>query len=272
MSRLPEFVIIGAQRSGTTTLFRHLSEHPSIFMPEEKELHYFDRNFNRGVDWYRDRFAGAAPHQRTGEATPRYMSVPKAIDRMASVIPDALLVAILRDPVDRTYSQFWMERIRGRVHGTFEQYLGSQPDPLAASRYVDQLRYVCSRFPRNQLLVLLYEDLRDRPRDTYAQACAFIGVETDYAPASLGRAINRYVEFRSMRVRDWSKRLPKSVHLLSRVVDRLNTNTHASYPPMRSETRAMLAERFSHSNLELAEWLGRDVASWTDAPQRDKRA
>lgn len=267
MASLPDFVIIGAQRSGTTALFRYLSVHPSIYMPEQKELHFFDSGFDSGIDWYCDQFAGARDDQKVGEATPRYMSTAEAIDRMATVIPDAQLIAILRDPVDRAYSHYWMDKIRGRVDLTFEAYIKSEPSPLDVGRYVDRLRYVCQRFLRDQVLVLFYEDLRNDPRDTYAEACRFVGVEDTYVPASLGRTINRYVEFKSMRVRSWSKRLPLSLRPAKRVIDRLNTRTNISYPPMRPDTRAWLAERFSDSNAELAIWLGREIPDWTAPPQ-----
>jgi hypothetical protein len=270
MSRLPDFVIMGALRSGSTALFRYLSEHPSIYMPDSKELRFFNQRFESGVDWYSQNFAAAQVDQLVGEATPGYMYRAETVDRMAATIPDAELIVILRDPVDRAYSHFWMDTIRGRTELSFEAYLESA-DQLVFGRYIDSLRQVCQRFERDQLLVLFYEDLRDRPQELYSTACQFIGVDDAFVPPSMGRVINQYVEFRSLTVRDWSNRLPQSLSLAKKVTSRLNTRVNVAYPPMRPETKQWLAQRFEDSNRELALWLDRDLPDWTTTSQGGRR-
>jgi Sulfotransferase domain len=240
-------------------------------MPEEKELHFFDQRFGRGIDWYAAQFAGAHHEQQAGEATPLYMSRTEAVDRMSSVIPDARLVAILRDPVERAYSHYWRHKVRGRADGSFASYIESDPSRFEAGRYVDQLRYVCERFPRGQLLVLFYEDLRDQPRDVYAEACRFIGVDDEYLPTSLGRTFNQYAEYRSLRVKRWSKKLPLP-RSTKRVIARFNTRAKTSYPPMDQTARTWLAGLYSESNAELAQWLDRDLPDWSVPPIGDQQS
>lgn len=263
MTRLPDFVIVGALRSGSTTLYRLLTEHPEVFMAVPKEVRYFNEFFDRGLEWYAEHFARASPDQRIGEATPSYMASRRALDRMAATIPNAHLIAILRDPVDRVYSHYWMDLIRGRGEHTFERYLETNPEMLEVGRYVGWLEYLDRSYPRERILVLFYDDLVARPLSVSQAAYRFIGVDQSYAPPSLGRTVNQYVEFRSLRVRSWAKRIPRSAVLLRKVIDRLNTQTDVAYPPMEPETRAKLAACYAAPNAALAEWLGRDLPRWT---------
>src|SRR5437879_3262477 len=98
--RLPDLLIVGAMKAGTTSLAAWLRAHPQVFMTEEKELHFFDARWARGVDWYHEQFAAAPETVLAGEATPAYMVRPVFIERMASVVPGARLLVMLRNPVD----------------------------------------------------------------------------------------------------------------------------------------------------------------------------
>jgi hypothetical protein len=237
-------------------------------MANQKEVRFFNKHYDMGIEWYRHQFDDAQSDERAGEATPSYMYREETIDRMAEAVPDARLIAILRDPVERAYSHYWMDRIRGRADFSFETYLESDTRALEWGRYVEKLRHVCERFSRNQLLVVFYDDLRDRPRDLYRQVCAFLGVDDTVVPPSLGRTINPYVEFRSLAFRSWYQRLPPSLGMAKRLTSRLNTRTRTDYPPMRSDTRDWLAEYYSPPNDELAMWLGRELPGWTAPPGR----
>src|SRR5688572_14326389 len=113
-ARLPDFLIVGAMRSGTTSLHKYLQAHPDVFVASGKEVHFFDRRYGRGLDWYRSRFAGVTTERVVGEATPAYMYDENAIARIAHDLPDARLIVVLRNPVDRAYSHYWRNRSRGR--------------------------------------------------------------------------------------------------------------------------------------------------------------
>ncbi|MGH8773917.1 MAG: sulfotransferase family protein [Jiangellaceae bacterium] len=262
---LPNFVVIGAMRSGSTSLYKYLQDHPQIFMPR-KEIHFFDRKWDRGLDWYRSRFEGYAGEPAVGEATPTYLAEPVALDRMERVIPEARLVAILRNPVDRAYSHYWMERIRERERRSFEEAIAEETegqdetDYLARGRYQPQLEEVCERFPRSRVLVALLDDLRDEPAATYAQVCRFLGVDDDFVPRRLGDRVNRFVAFRSMRLRRVRRSLPKLLRI-GRIVGKLNA-VEGGYPPMADDTRARLTLWFDDDNAALAKWLDRDLSAW----------
>jgi hypothetical protein len=190
------------------------------------------------------------------------MADPVALDRMAEVVPDARLLAILRDPADRAYSHYWMERIREREARSFEDAVAAEPDYLARGRYLPQLEEVCRRFPREHLDVILLDDLRDEPAATYAGVCRFLGVDPDFRSPRLGDRVNRFVAFRSMSVRRIRRRLPKTFRI-GRIVGRLNA-VEGEYPPMDPDTRARLVSQFEPDNAALAEWLGRDLSAWRD--------
>ena len=263
---LPNFVVIGAMRSGSTSLYKYLQAHPDVYMPR-KEIHFFDRKWDRGLSWYLTRFEGHAGQTAVGEATPSYLAEPEALDRMASTIPDARLLAVLRDPVDRAYSHYWMEHARARDPRTFEEAIADElaerpgaPDYLARGRYVRQLEDVGARFPRAQLQVVLFDDLRDRPQETYADVCRFLGIDDRFVPPRLGERVNRYVEFRSLRMRRVRRQLP-STWGIGRIVGRLNAR-EGPYPPMAPETRAELRRHFAPEITALATWLGRDLSIW----------
>jgi hypothetical protein len=265
---LPNFVVIGAMRSGSTSLYKYLQAHPDVHMPR-KEIHFFDVKWDRGIAWYHTRFEGYAGQTAIGEATPTYLADPIALDRMAATIPDARLVAVLRDPIDRAYSHYWMEHARDRDPRTFEAAIADElarrpgapaSDYLERGRYARQLEQVCERFPRRHVHVVLLDDLRDRPHETYAAACRFLGIDDGFVPPRIGERVNRFVAFRSMRVRNLRRSLP-STWRIGRIVGRLNARDDV-YEPMAEETRAALRHHFGADNEALAEWLGRDLSMW----------
>src|SRR5436190_6023827 len=214
MPRLPNFVIIGAPRSGTTSLAHSLSQHPEVFVTMQvKELHFFDTaNFNRGLDWYREQFSGAdaAGAKAAGEATPTYMYDDTAMKRIAQTVPDARLVAILRNPVDRAYSHYWMNRSLDREDLLFPVAIEAEAgrlsgtDPRAARRYgyVERGRYlpylkaVTARFSPNQLHIMITEDLDRDPTRQWKALCEFLDVDPSFTPPDLGRNVNAHADYR----------------------------------------------------------------------------
>jgi hypothetical protein len=265
---LPTFFVIGAMRSGTTALARYLGAHPEVFVAPEKEVHYFDRHHDRGLDWYRSRFAGANGERAIGEATQTYMYFPEVIPRIAEVVPDARLIAILRNPVDRAYSHYWMNRSFRVETLSFREAIEADPEhpPKGAQvfpyvergRYVVQLQRASERFPRERLHVLLLEDLIREPEDTFRRLCRFLEIDEAFRPPNLGTPINRHTEFRSLKVRAIGRRLPKPLGL---VLARLNARP-VTYPAMDPGLRRELVERFAPDNARLAAWLGRDLSVW----------
>jgi Sulfotransferase domain len=270
--RLPTFLIIGAMRSGTTSLTRYLRAHPEVCMAMHKEVHFFDQQFDRGTDWYRSCFRCHHEGHETFEATQNYMYDEASLRRMADVVPAARLVAILRNPVDRAYSHYWLNRARNREPLEFREALKAEPDRLAdgslhdrflysyidRGRYARQLLEVESLYPKDHMHVVLFEDLRDTPAEAFRDVCRFLDIDDSVVPPNLGTTVNPYVTFRSLAVRRLIPRLPG---LLGRAVGKVNTRS-ASYPPMDPDVRVELVRRFGDDRVALEAWLGRDLSVW----------
>lgn len=198
--RLPDFLGVGVQKGGTTTLQKLLEQHPGAFLPAAKELHYFSLHYARGEAWYRQQFAAASPGQLNGEITPYYLFHPEASARIQSLLPRARLVVLLRDPVQRTLSQYFHSRRLKLESLELEEALAAEPQRLAGagavlakadglhrshqehsyvarSRYEEQLRRLESLFAAEQLLVMRSEDLFEHPEAIWRQLLDFLNLE-----------------------------------------------------------------------------------------------
>lgn len=260
MRALPTYIIAGAMRSGTTALNSYLRQHPEIGVSSDKETHFFDRNFDKGLDWYRSLFPEEGRFRAVGEATPNYMFSVTALDRLQETLPDVKLVLILRNPIDRAYSHYWHDRVRNKVSMDFDEIVqveiadqGSDFDYLARGMYGKQVDEILKRFPRDSVLIQIFEDMAANPRDVYSTVCRFIGVDDSFDPEGLGNPVNKYIEFRSLTARNWSRHLPGRARNL---IGRFNTKQVESYPEMDGTTRAKLEETFAASNQFLAEIIG----------------
>jgi hypothetical protein len=272
LGRLPDFLVIGAMRSGTSSLARYLRAHPSICLATKKEVRFFDLNYDKGIGWYKSHFPCSHPGHRTGEATQTYLYDADALERMAGSVPDALLIAILRHPVERAYSHYWLNRARGRESLEFSEALEAETGRLARGRpqekfwysyvdrgrYAQQLRRVSRFYPRERILVVLFDDLVTSPTETFQSVCQFLEVDDTFTPPTLGSVVNPYITFRSPGVRRLTKKLPG---LARKVVARLN-NRDASYPPMEPSLRRDLVSQYEEEIASLEGWLGRGLSAW----------
>jgi hypothetical protein len=209
MRVLPDFLIIGAQRCGTTYLYNGLAGHPCVAPALTKEVHFFDVWFAKGLRWYRSFFPTYA--QRTiwracgqpllaGEASPYYLFHPRAPRRAAATLPEARLIALLRNPVDRAYSHYQHSRRRGAEELSFEEAIEREAERLAGEAerieqderyvsyshqnysylargvYVDQIARWLAVFPRERLLVVQAETLYADPLPHFEQAHRFLNL------------------------------------------------------------------------------------------------
>jgi hypothetical protein len=233
---LPDFVIIGAPKCGTTFLYHLLTKHPHVEPAAFKETSYFNLLFEKGIQWYRGCFL--PPRWKdgrrtiTGEASPGYLIHPHAAERMANVIPEARLIAMLRNPVDRTYSDYQFFEVRhGREKGTFEEIIAAYLDRphgenlLQKSIYVDHLLCWSSFFSEEQMLVLESEDFFECPQEMLKRVLDFLDLP-DWTPTAS---------------------------------DLQNRHNKGSYEqPMNPITRRRLEEYFEPHNQRLYEYLGED--------------
>ena len=253
----PNFLVIGAQKAGTTALHGYLSEHPAVFCTSRKELHYFSLTYPLGERWYLSHFPLATRAAATrvrrrvplavGESTPAYLFDPRSPARVHAFNERMKLVAVLRDPVARAYSHYWMERETRDETRSFEDALAWEErevvpeltrwiaDPAYISHlqlfgrsyvsrglYAEQLERWLELFPREQLLVFTSDELTNEPADTMSRVAEFLGVP-QVQPTAYPRE----------NVRE--------------------------YEPMAAETREHLRRVFEPHNRRLEELLGRTL-------------
>lgn len=259
----PDFIIAGAPRSGTTSLYRWLSAHSQVRMADGKELRFFDCNYHKGLGWYRERLPAAGDFLM-GEASPRYLTHPHAAQRMSDVIPGVQLIFLLRDPVHRAHSDYMMERARGLgpVALSFEEAIEEpfyRERYLHAGHYAEHLERFEKYFPWKNMHVILFDDLVVQPEATFLAACRFLGV-SETLNHEVGRKVNAQVGFRSLRLRRLGRRLPNR---LDRLVGRLNVRSAAS-SSLSSDTEERLREHFASHDSCLQALIGRRLP-WAPA-------
>jgi hypothetical protein len=195
---LPDFVIIGAQKGGTSFLYYLLTRHPLVEPAARKELHFFDEpeHFDNGAEWYRRCFPrlSSKDGQRsiTGEATPYYLFDPPVAKRMAEIVPKARLIALLRNPIDRAYSHYQMQVKRGTEPRTFEEAIEQQHSSyVSRGIYVDQLLRWFEFFSKEQMLILKSEDFFERPVETLKVVLTFLDLP-DWQPEASELQLRRH--------------------------------------------------------------------------------
>ena len=189
--RPPDFIGLGAQRTGTSWLYACLYEHPEICMPR-KEINFFsrERNLRRGFEWYEAGFAECPPERLAGEFSSTYLSDPGSAARIHARYPRARLIASLRNPVDRAHSSYLNDLVAGEVSpDTPFSSAVAERDYLGESRYAAQLRRYLDLFPREQLLVLIFERTNRDPAAALAAVYEFLGVDGGFRPAMLDRPV-----------------------------------------------------------------------------------
>jgi hypothetical protein len=251
----PTFLILGAQKAGTSSLHGYLTEHPAVRTARAKEVQYFTKYYARGAGWYRAQFPLARRHGfAVGEATAACLYDPRSPERVFAFDPKLLLVVLLRDPVERAYSHFQMERRWGRETGTFEQALDAEerelpgvlelirreplaepPDGFARTyvargRYAEQLERWLRLFDRAQLLILMSDELDADPAATMAKVTRFLEIPEHETTRFPRRGVQEY-------------------------------------GPMEPAARARLERAFAEPDRHLADLLGRDLP-WTAQRQR----
>jgi len=204
-----DFIVIGTPKSGTTTLYNWIREHPALFLPEGKELPFFSEPlYEKGIDWYLQCHFGSAEHNYLwGKVTPQYMGgigeiMPAVIARrIHDTVPDVRLIAILRNPVERAYSHYAMIVRRGHEKRSFESVANEQTTAqgiedgrahhtetncyVATGEYGRILGFYYDLFARDQILVLFDQDLRNDRNRVIREVFAFLGINEDFVPGTL---------------------------------------------------------------------------------------
>src|SRR4051812_44651015 len=161
---IPNFAYIGTNKAGSTWLFNALARHPEVYLASDKGLYYFDHHFDKGRQWYLDHFRGADDEVAVGEISHSYLSSAEAPGRIAELNPCMRLLVCLREPVDRAFSDYLDLVKNGQFDGPFSAALEQFPRLLDRGRYATHLQRYLDLFPREQVHVSLFDDLRTDPQ------------------------------------------------------------------------------------------------------------
>jgi Sulfotransferase domain len=192
---LPNLIVIGAARCGTTSLHRYLGEHPEVFMAEKKELAFFveELEWRRGVDWYESQFPEGSPVR--GETSPQYAVYPRykgVPERIASLVPEARLIYVVRDPFERLRSQYALHLAFGHGSRSLRDIVAGPERTLYVDtgRYWTQLERFLDHFPREQILVVDFDDLERDPAGLMHSVFRFLRVDREFSSPSFSAAHN----------------------------------------------------------------------------------
>lgn len=157
---LPNVIYIGPDKAGSSWLFKLFANHPDIYVTPAKDLYFFDRYYNKGMDWYAKQFAGGYNHRLVSEISHDYLYDETAAQRMQQHVADAKLVICLREPVERTFSAYLHLVKSGHFKGTFEEALEAHPGIINRSLYGKHVRTLLNYFPKSQLYTAVFDDLK----------------------------------------------------------------------------------------------------------------
>jgi hypothetical protein len=276
---LPNLVVIGAAKCATTSLHHYLDQHPDISMSQVKELNYFrDPDWYDKVEWYQRQFDPSA--RVRGESSPLYTLYPHergTAARMAYLIPDAKLIYLVRDPIERTVA-YWAELYSKHEESrSIEEALGRYDHPenkfVCPSKYALQVEEYLRHFPRSSLLVVDQDDLRRDLRATLGEIFTFLEVDAEFDTAAFDVRLNAtagktrvspgYRHFQHMAARMGVMHIPAAVRGPAAHAMRARFSTPVARPQLDAGLRAGLAEVLKPDADRLREITGKDFAGWS---------
>jgi len=275
---LPNLIILGAQKCGTSGLHYYLGLHPEVSMSSPKELNFFiaERNWSRGLEWYSRHFDSSA--RCRGEASPNYTAFPQHMgvpERMSEVVPDARLIYIVRDPLDRIAAHYVHNFAKRREKGALrETLLHPNTSYVARSKYFTQLQRFIEHYDRERILVIENSDLRDRRAATLRRVFEFAGVDAGFehpkfeqvrhSTSRKKRATKMGMRVQRMSRSRSGRRIPRRAWLaldvalpLSKPISRPSTDE------LREALGGQVLEVLHEDAERLREFTGRDLASWS---------
>jgi len=298
---MPNFLIIGFEKAGTTSVYHYLKQHPQVFVSPTKETNFFVHEGQnpeilpylakelpvvRSLADYRALFEAVAEQKAVGEASPLYLADPNAAESIRHYIPDVKLIALLRDPAERAYSAYWMRVRDGRETRSFEQAVeeeldGRLDDSLEVERrhyvrwglYARHLKVYFSRFDRAQLAIYLFDDLQADPGSLMRELFRFLEVDDGFVPdtsvrynasGAPGNRLLRPLLGKSAVTRTLRCALPGPLGRRAASIQERWRSRALAKPPMPPTLRRRLVAGYRRDILELQGMLERDLSGWLE--------
>lgn len=276
----PGFIGIGVQKSATTWIYDNLHDHPEVCVSEVKEINFFSHHYDHGFQWYERHFAPSDRTQIRGEISPSYFYEPAVPERIARYAPTVKLLLVLRDPVERAISNHKHEVRERHFMGPdldFESGLANNPTYVEQGLYATHLRRWLQFFPREQIHIVLFEDVVNDPMRVAIGVFRFLGIDESHVSKALNEASNAGHINRSPQLHEARRRLRLAIagaglgraweglarlglRKVYREYNRLPSE--ALVPPVSEETRRALRRRFDGEIKELEQLVGCNLAAW----------
>ncbi|WP_049935927.1 sulfotransferase domain-containing protein [Haloplanus natans] len=273
---LPDFVIAGPQKCATTWLYECLREHPDVLLPDTDSVHYFDMHYSRGDEWYRDHFKTYDGEAMVGEETPSYIRDDVAPKRISRTIPNAKVLFVLRNPVDRAFSHYWHEKSKDKMSFEFSEVFENYDlfsDWVVPGLYNRHIERYLKHIPSENLKLCFFHDLVDDDWSYLQDVCEFLDIDPTYKPSVLDSKVNEG-KVRGLKsnplyrfaVHSYSKCAPQfaieAVRPAHDAVQNLLTSQNEYERGMRSEDRKRLEALIVDDIRELDTMVDRSLSHW----------
>lgn len=292
--KLPNFLIIGAAKAGTTSLHYYIGQHPQVYMSPLKEPRFFalegerlnfqnpDREINQSsvttFSDYCNLFEGVTDEIAIGEASPLYLYSTKAIERISHYVPDAKLIAILRNPVDRAYSCY--KHLIALEKFSFAESLHEEENRIhqnwahlwhykQGGYYYRQLKPYFEKFGDDKIRVYLFDDLKSNPLDVVSNAFSFLGVDSSFIPDFTYKNVSNNPKVKVLQnivsTKNWIRFLSKKVFpesLRKSIAQEIRSWNSKEFPPMPEDIRLQLIEDYREDVLQLQDLIKTDLSQW----------
>lgn len=251
---VPTFFLAGYQKTASTWLYHCFSEHPEIYVPDTDGIYFFDIYDYRGLDCYRKFFDNVTGQRQIGDTTPTYMRHRTARRRMVELNPSAKFIVTVRNPIERAFSHYWHEKKYRTINYRFDACLSNNVDIfddwIATGFYDLHLTDLFTMVSREQVLVLFYDDLVDKPRAFLRQALRFLEVDEELLPSMLNVKVNRA----------WYR--PSWGEMFANLRNGRPLRESEYDRGIDPEFRAELQKIYCEHNAKLGELVGRDLSHW----------
>lgn len=258
--------MLGGQRCGSTWVDQAIRHHPKIHLPAKKQTYFFDSHFEKGLDWYLQKFESPQPSDAIiGEVATNYC-LEDVLPKVARALPDIKVILSVRNPIERTIS-YYNSRKEKFGWKSIEEAIEVDDNILKRGQYIDQIEAILSHYPKERFLLLFYDDLVADDRAYLNKILSFLGVDTDFDSPAIGKRIQVSA---FPRVRKIAKTLHagKLLDLTSRssigdfIRKRIKSTKSSSAGSIAPSSYAMLLDHFQSYNSRLSDFTGRDLEYW----------
>ena len=270
---LPDFLIIGVQRAGTTWLYTQLKKHPDICMGKHrKEISYFDKYYDRGEQWYKAFFEQCEKEKIIGEVSPNYIYDTNCAERIYKLVPEVKLIIVLRNPINRAYSQYKKKVVDFGNKKSFMENLKNMRKIPERGLYYKQIKRYLKYFSRNNIRFLIFEEMTNNPEENLRKVFGFLGVNPSFLPDGYQKNVNPsemprfhrlYIFFKKVGERlheynlSWAVKVWKNLRLNEILF--LKKGQDKSFNTIPEEAYEYLKNYYKEDIKKLSKLIGRDM-------------